>query len=242
MALISAHDLCVGSRLKAASFELHPGEVLGLIGPNGAGKSTLLNALAGIEKNGGEIHINGQDVRVLSSKQRAQHIGLHPQTVNSAWSIKVQDVIELGRLPWGDENIDAINNAIDKTGIREFIERKVDELSGGERARVWLARVLAGTPQILLADEPIANLDIHYQLEVMNVLKKYAQDDHGVIVAIHDLSLAARYCERLCLMDKGKIIALGTVAEVLNPELLSNTYGINVSVNLDHEPPIVLPH
>lgn len=241
MALISAQNLTVDTRLINASIVLHPGEVLGLIGTNGAGKSTLLNALAGIVQSDGEIHINNREADTFDSKHRAQLVGLLPQSVNSAWSINVADVVELGRLPWGDNNAAAIDQAITQSGIKEFSKRKIDELSGGERARVWLARVLAGQPDILLADEPIANLDIHFQIAVMDVLKKYANEKHGVIVAIHDLSLAARYCDRLCLMNQGEIIATGRPEEVLNPELLTDTFGIAVDVNLTHNPPIVFP-
>ena len=241
MALISTHRLTVDTRLKDASVELHTGDVLGLIGPNGAGKSTLLNALAGIVESEGEIHINDCSADSFDSRHRAQLVGLLPQSVNSAWSINVTDVVELGRLPWGDNDATAIQQAIESAGIQEFSQRKIDTLSGGERARVWLARVLAGQPTILLADEPIANLDIHYQIAVMDVLKQYADENHSVIVAIHDLSLAARYCDRLCLMNQGEIVATGTPEEVLKPELLTKTFGIAVDVNLTHNPPIVFP-
>ena len=241
MALISATGLTVGTRLRDASIELHAGEVLGLIGPNGAGKSTLLNTLSGIISTEGNILINNYDVNSLTSKQRAQFVGLQPQSINSAWSINVSDVVELGRLPWGDCDTDAIQQAIEWAGIKDFTQRKIDELSGGERARVWLARVLAGKPKALLADEPIANLDIHYQIAVMDVLRSYADKQNGVIVAIHDLSVAARYCDRLCLMKDGSIVATGNVSDVLNRNLLSDTFGIPVNVDLGHNPPIVLP-
>jgi iron complex transport system ATP-binding protein len=160
MALISTQKLTVGSRVRNANLELHTGEILGLIGPNGSGKSTLLNALAGIIECDGEIKINNCSADKLDSKHRAQLIGLLPQSINSAWSINVSDVVELGRLPWGDNDTFAIERAMEQSGIKEFSHRKIDHLSGGERARVWLARVLAGQPKILLADEPIANLDI----------------------------------------------------------------------------------
>lgn len=241
MALISVKNLTVDARIRNASLDLNDGEILGLIGPNGAGKSTLLNAIAGIIKGQGNIYLNDNSIDSFSSKQRAQLIGLLPQSVNSAWSIQVSDVVELGRLPWGDNDVDTIQQAIEWAGIDEFTRRKIDELSGGERARVWLARVLAGKPKALLADEPIANLDIHYQIAVMDVLRKYADEDHGVIVAIHDLSLAARYCDRLCLMNDGYVISTGNTREILNNKLLSDTFGIPVNVNLDHNPPIVLP-
>lgn len=241
MALISVKDFTVDNRVRNASLELHAGEILGIIGPNGAGKSTLLNAVSGIINGKGTITINNKDISTLNPRHRARLVGLQPQSVNSAWSINVSDVVELGRLPWGDNDTNAIQQAIDWAGISAFTNRKVDELSGGERARVWLARVLAGLPRVLLADEPIANLDIHYQVAVMDVLRKYADEDHGVMVAIHDLSLAARYCDRLCLMNNGGIIITGKIDTVLEKNLLSETFGIPVNVNLEHNPPIIWP-
>jgi len=240
MDLISASKLSVDSRVKQACFNLKKGEVMGLIGPNGAGKSTLLNSLAGLEKFTGELHINGQDFDSLPAKQRARLIGLQPQTMDSIWSLSVNDIVSLGRIPWGDTNNDAIQRAMKKAKVTEFAERRIDHLSGGERARVWLARAFAGEPLILLSDEPIASLDIHFQLEVMKVLKSYAQEHHGVIVALHDLSLAARFCDRLCLMHKGEIVSLGTAKEVLTKSILSDAYGVDVEVNLEHSPPIIL--
>ena len=130
---------------------------------------------------------------------------------------------------------------MEQAGVAGLATRKVDELSGGERARVWLARVLAGRPRVLLVDEPIANLDIHYQCQVMDVLRDYAREGHGVIIAIHDLSLAARYCDSLCLLSRGKAVALGRPEQVLTAPLLSETFGIGVHVDLQSDPPVVLP-
>lgn len=241
MALISTNALCINGRVKSVSFELHKGEVLGLIGPNGAGKTTLLHSLVGIEHGSGEIFINGQPFDSMPPKQRARLIGLQPQTVNCAWSLTVFDVVALGRLPWGDNNDTFIQQAMQRAGITELAGRSIDHLSGGERARVWLARVLAGQPQILLVDEPIANLDIHYQLTVMNVLKSYAEEGHGVMVAMHDLSLAARFCDRLCLMNRGALVAQGKPEDVLTEDLLTTTYGVPVDIDLQRQPPIVQP-
>lgn len=241
MALISATSLCVDSRVKSVSFDLHTGEVLGLIGPNGAGKSTLLNTLAGLEQSSGEVSIDGQVFDSLPAKQRARLVGLQPQSLNSVWSLSVADVVALGRMPWGDSDSAAIQGAMQRAGVSELAQRSIDHLSGGERARVWLARVFAGEPKALLSDEPIASLDIHYQLEVMEVLKAYANEGNGVMVALHDLSLAARFCDRLCLMQAGEMVAQGSPAEVLTAPLLSRVYGVEVEVNLEYSPPIVLP-
>lgn len=251
MALISIQGLSVDTRVKALSFDLHQGEVMGIIGPNGAGKSTLLNTLAGLEKFSGDIFINDEPFLSYAPTQRARLLGLQPQTVSSSWSLTVENVVALGRIPWGDREASIIQEAMDWAGVTQFAHRQINQLSGGERARVWLARVLAGKPQVLLVDEPIANLDLHYQLAVMDVLKNYAREDQSeaaqgvegqaVIVAMHDLSLAARFCDQFCLMSQGKLVAKGSPAEVLTQSLLSDTYGIPVDVDLHRDPPVVLP-
>jgi len=241
MALISTQSLSVDCRLASVSIELHRGEVLGLIGPNGAGKSTLLKALAGLEQYQGQIQLEDKNLESYTANQRARFIGLQPQSVNSIWPISVTEVVALGRIPWNDRDEEVINESMHMAGVTEFADRTIDHLSGGERARIWLARVLAGQPQALLVDEPVANLDIHYQLAVMNVLQQYAQQDKGVIVALHDLSLAARYCDKLCLLQAGKCVAVGSPAEVLTESLLHSVYGVEVEVELERTPPIVLP-
>lgn len=241
MALISIDKLCVDQRIKNVSLELHRGELLGLIGANGAGKSTLLHAIAGLQAADGQITIEGRAAESIPPHERARIVGIQPQAVSSAWALKVSDIVALGRLPWGDENENAIERAIERAGVTEFRGRNIDHLSGGERARVWLARVLAGEPQALLVDEPIASLDIHYQLAVMEVLKHYSREAKGVMVAIHDLSLAARFCDRLCLLHHGELLAIGTPSEVLTEPLLTTAYGVPVDIDLNRNPPVVLP-
>jgi iron complex transport system ATP-binding protein len=241
MALISVRHLHIAQRIADISFALEAGEMLGVIGPNGSGKSTLLQSLAGILDYQGAIDFDGYAVESLTPRHRAQRIGLLPQSCESAWSLSVEDIVALGRLPWGDQDPDAIQCAIDQAGVRELLGRKVDRLSGGERARVWLARVLAGQPRLLLADEPIASLDLYYQRSVMEVLRQYAKAEQGVILAIHDLSLAARYCDQLCLMHHGKVYAWGTPETVLTEANLSAVFKVPVHVNLDSDPPIIAP-
>jgi iron complex transport system ATP-binding protein len=234
-------QLSVDTRLKNISVDIQAGEVLGLIGPNGAGKSTLLNTLAGLESYDGELLVKDASFSSYKDHERARLIGLQPQQVNSAWSISVRDVVALGRLPWGDSNKDEIDQAMHFAGVTGFADRAIDHLSGGERARVWLARVLAGKPEVLLMDEPVANLDIHYQLSVMGLLQSYADEGKAVVVALHDLGLAARYCNKLCLLNDGALIAYGNTKEVLNAELLKQVYGVDVDIDLQRDPPIVLP-
>jgi iron complex transport system ATP-binding protein len=241
MALIETRSFSVNHRIREIDLSLESGELLGLIGPNGAGKSTLLNALGGTEHCLGELWIEGQAVHTLSPEERARRVGLQPQSVTSAWSLPVSEVVALGRMPWGDEDPEIIRQAMAQAEVASLAQRRVDELSGGERARVWLARVLAGRPKVLLADEPIASLDLHYQLAVMEILKNYARAGNGVILAIHDLSLAARYCDRICLLHGGEMSALGSPKQVLTAPLLSAVFGVPVEVDLERTPPIVLP-
>lgn len=241
MALIRVRDLHAGRRLAGVSLDLAEGEILGVIGPNGSGKSTLLNSVAGLVRTEGEIEFEERQLWDIPLRKRAQNIGLLPQYGESAWSLRAEDVVALGRLPWGDQDAAAIHRAMALAGVVELAGRKVDELSGGERARVWLARVLAGQPRVLLADEPIASLDLHYQCSVMDVLRDYAHEGHGVIVAIHDLSLAACYCDSLCLLQKGRVHSLGRAEEVLVASALSEVFGIPIHVDLHSDPPIVVP-
>ena len=127
-----------------------------------------------------------------------------------------------------------------QANVTGLAKRHVDELSGGEKARVWLARVLANQADVLLVDEPVANLDIHYQQDVMRLLSDYAQSGHAVIIAIHDLSLAAKYCDRVCLLNKSKMVKTGRVEEVLTEEILSSVFNTDVFINLQSNPPVVL--
>jgi iron complex transport system ATP-binding protein len=240
MDLMSIQQLCVGQRMSDVSLALKQGEVMGLIGPNGAGKSTLLNAIAGLLDSTGKIEIGGQDLNRLSRTKRAQSIALQPQFIESVWALSVHDIVSMGRLPWGDTNQKIIQRVMQQANIQEFAQRHVNQLSGGERARVWLARVLANQPRVLLVDEPVANLDIHYQQEVMQILVDYASEGHSVIIAIHDLSLAARYCDRLCLLHQGRQIKTGKIEEVLNSEVLTPVFDVDVYVDLENSPPVVL--
>ena len=240
MDLMSIQNFSVDRRVSDVSLTLQQGELLGLIGPNGAGKSTLLNAVAGLLDSSGEIELSGQNINQLSRAERARKVALQPQFVESVWALSVHDIVSMGRLPWGDSDQKIIRRVMQQANIQDLAQRRVNELSGGERARVWLARVLANQPRVLLVDEPVANLDIHYQQEVMQILFDYANEGHAVIIAIHDLSLAARYCDRLCLLHQGKQIKTCKVEAVLNSQILSTVFNVDVYVDLQNSPPVVL--
>ena len=241
MDLISIRNLSVGQRLMDINLNLKAGEMLGVIGANGAGKSTLLHCLAGIQDHQGEMRLGGTAIKAIPQRQRAQQIGFLPQSSNSAWALSVRDVINLGRLPWGDGNAEAIAQAAAVAGVDAWLDRQVDQLSGGQQARVWLARVLAGQPRVILADEPVASLDLFQQQNVLRLLRRYAHSGRAVILSIHDLSLAARYCDRLCLLHEGQLLALGTPAEVLTAPHLQQAFQIDAHIDLASDPPIIIP-
>jgi iron complex transport system ATP-binding protein len=243
MALVELRALCVDARLTDVSLTLAAGEMLGVIGPNGAGKSTLLAALAGNVDFVGDIEFDGQALNAIAPRERARRIGFLPQACETAWNLSVADVVALGRLPWGDEDANAIAAAMTATGVEAFAARKAEALSGGERARVWLARALAGCPRLLLADEPVASLDIFYQHSVMATLRRYAKNKLGqaVMLAIHDFALAERYCDKLCLLQEGRIHACGRPADVLTEANLEAVFRLPMRVNLAARPPVIAP-
>jgi iron complex transport system ATP-binding protein len=227
MALIEAEAVHVTlgrtEVLRGVDLTASAGEVLGLAGPNGGGKSTLLGALAGLLAcSAGAVRLDGAPVHRLDAGERGRRIGYLEQNPTVHWPMAVERVVMLGRAPHraafhaedaGDRV--AVDRALARCDAVALCGRAVTRLSGGERARVLLARVLAGEPQVLLADEPAAGLDPYHQLHVMETLRQLARDGMAVIVVLHDLSLAARFCDRLCLLAGGRVAALGRPEAVL---------------------------
>lgn len=238
MSVLRGSGLTVEHRLSAVDLVLEPGELVGVIGPNGAGKSTLLSVLAGLQPLAqGVVTLDQQPLESLPARQRARQIGYLAQSGHSAWALQVEDIVAMGRLPWGDCDAQAIAAAMCDSGAEALRGRRIDALSGGEQARVWLARVLAGQPQLLLADEPVASLDLYYQRAVMQTLRGFADSGRSALVALHDLALAARYCDRLLLLADGRLHAAGSPAQVLQADLLQAVYGLPVQVDLQAQPP-----
>jgi iron complex transport system ATP-binding protein len=238
--------------LDSISLEVNSGEVLALIGPNGAGKSTLVRVVSGvIPADSGMVRTNGDDLLALSTMQRARAVAVVPQAVTMPPAFSVWETVLLGRTPYlnflgqvstRDQEITRL--ALAKVDALGLVERRVGELSGGEQQRVLLARALAQSTPILLLDEPTSNLDLHYQVSFMETVKALARTDNlAVLVALHDLNLAASYSDRLALMVDGKIKAAGTPRQVLTPELISAVYHLPVEV-IQHpfaDIPLVLP-
>lgn len=213
------------------------GRVAAVLGPNGAGKSTLLSCLAGLRvPDAGHVRVNGVDLHALDRRARARRIGLLPQGGEVHWDISVSALVALGRLPhrgrWGESDDDrrAVLRAMAATDVCGLATRNARELSGGERSRVLLARVLAGEPEWLLADEPLANLDPAHQLDVLDRLREIAAQGAGVVVVLHDLSHAARVADDVVLLREGRVVAQGARDAVLGASQLRATFGIDVHV------------
>jgi iron complex transport system ATP-binding protein len=213
------------------------GRVTALLGPNGAGKTTLLNCLAGLRRpDSGCVRLDGADVLSLDRRTRAQRIGLLPQQGEVHWNIDVATLVSLGRFPhqgrWGasPQDSQAVVRAMAATDVSHFAARSARQLSGGERSRVLLARVLAGEPEWLLADEPLASLDPAHQLDVLDRLREAAAHGAGVIVVLHDLGHAARVADDVVLIREGRIIAQGPRHEVIAARELRDTFGVDVHI------------
>ncbi|MND99563.1 ABC transporter [Ochrobactrum sp. MYb15] len=238
MSTLSVHNLDVSLGRKAVletvGFEAGEGEFIGLIGPNGAGKTTLLRALLNLTASTGNILLDGSDFRRMCVADRAKVIAYLPQERDVAWPVTVRMLVSLGRsalkpvfagLDGDDETV--VETAMQRMGVAELASRPANELSGGERARALIARVLAQDTPVILADEPVAGLDPAHQLELMELFAGLATEKKTVIASLHDLGLAAKYCTRLIVLNKGRLVVDGAPEDVLTPALLKDVYGID---------------
>lgn len=220
--------------LQDLQFDLEAGEVLGVIGPNGAGKSSALRVLAGLlVPQSGTVKLDGQDIHQLSAATRARGIGYHPQHALMHWPMSVAAVVALGRYAHG-ASLDALSEAdhvaiaaaVARCGLEALVARRADQLSGGELARVHIARLLAGEHRLLLADEPIANLDPRFQMEILHALRVHAQERGGAIVVLHDLNIAARHCDRLLMLAAGRVVSIGSPRAVLTAARIAEVFAV----------------
>ena len=220
--------------LGPADLVLEPGQVTALVGPNGAGKSTLLRLAAGLlAPDEGAVQLDGEGVAGLDPRIRARRIAYMPPDGRSAWPLTVRRVAALGRIPWlkplrrmGIEDEARIEAALRRTGVDHLAERRFDTLSSGEKARVLLARALAGEAGLIVLDEPTAALDIRHQLAVMAILRDEAARGAGVLVAVHALDLAAAHADRVIVLDQGEVAADGAPDEALSPDTLARVFGV----------------
>ncbi len=214
------------------------GQFVGLIGPNGAGKSTLLRTLSGVRpQQTGEVRLEGVDLAALSTRDTAEMLALVPQVAPYTQGFTALELVLMGRYPHmgrfqveGREDERIARDAMRLTESDTFATRTLDTLSGGERQRVFLARALAQQPRILLLDEPTSNLDILHQLTILELVRQLVAGGISAIAAIHDLNLAARYCDRLALMSGGRMLTTGTPDEVLTPETIETAFGVRAAV------------
>src|SRR5690606_19996431 len=231
--------------LHGIDLRLEPGRVHGLVGPNGAGKSTLLRAMAGLTPlSGGTVLAGDSDIRGLTARERARRIALLPQDTHVGAGLRVAAVVGLGRYAHhglltrmqGDltaEDRDVIDSALARVGAEHLRERRIDQLSGGQRQLVLIAKQLAQDSEVMFLDEPVSALDLGYQADVVELLGDLAAEGRAVGVVLHDLSLAGRACDDLTLLTAGNVLARGTPHEVLRPDLLATAYRVHADVDLD---------
>lgn len=226
--------------LRGVSGAVQPGRITAILGPNGAGKSTLLACLAGLRiPDTGAITLDGQSLAALTPLQRARQIGFLPQRGQVHWDVRVEALVALGRLPfrgrWGERPEDraAITAAMQAARCAHLANRGALSLSGGEQARVLLARVLAGQPRWLLADEPLAHLDPAHQLDALEVFQQCARAGAGVALVLHDLALAARVADDVLMLHAGEVLASGPLTQALTPASIAAAFGVEASVTSD---------
>lgn len=244
-----------GSRvvLDAVNVSISQGEVVAIVGPNGAGKSTLLGVAAGdLTPDSGTVRIGDHNVSTTSAPDLARLRSVLTQSNTVGFSFTAGETIAMGRAPWAktetaDEAAEAMDTAIEETGVREFLSREFlsrefHHLSGGEKARVSLARVLTQNTPLILLDEPTAALDIRHQEDVMKICRHRAKNGAAVGIVLHDLSLAAAWSDRIIVLDHGRVAVSGKPDGVLQPELLSKIYGCPMQVfRGPDDAPIIVP-
>ncbi len=214
--------------LERVSASLRAGEITAICGPNGAGKSSLMQVLAGLlDPGAGKVTLDSIDLSQMRARERARRIGYLPQSGEVAWDLSVRNLVALGRLPHGDEGEAQIEGALEATHLTELADRPVSTLSGGEKARALLARVFAGDPEWILADEPLAALDFYHQLEVLASLRAAAGLGRGVVLVLHDLALAMNHADRVLVLDEGRLHADAPPEEALSVGNIIEVWGVS---------------
>ena len=217
--------------LRSINARLEQGQITAICGPNGVGKSTLLMGLAGlIEPRGGMVVLDDKRLDKYTLQERAKRIGYLPQSAEVAWDVSVANLVRLGRLPHRDRGERAVETAIAALDLQALRHRPASQLSGGEKARALLARVLAGEPEWILADEPLAALDLAHQLRLLKYLRQVADQGAGVVVVLHDLATAMNHADRVIVLEQdenaGAIASDGSPAHALSSDIISRVWGV----------------
>ncbi len=228
--------------LKGVSLAVEAGEFVGLIGANGSGKTTLLRALLGLLPASGATRLCGDSLKSLDRSEIAKRATMVPQDTHIDFAFTAREIVAMGRTPYlgrfrpeSANDKEAIARAMRETGISGLAERLVTELSGGEKQRVHLARAIAQETRVILLDEPTANLDLTHQFEALTLVREFTRAKGGALAAIHDLSLAARFCDRLLLLSEGQIVASGCPGEVITESNLALHFDLHARVWRDEE-------
>ena len=229
------------------TLEVNAGEVLALVGPNGAGKTTLLSVLSGERvPTSGRVTIDDRDLASFSAIELARRRSVLTQDNQLSFPFRVDQIVEMGRSPWArtpkfEDDVPVLQLAMSRTDITGLTARRFTELSGGERARVSLARVLAQDTEIVLLDEPIAALDLRHQEDVLRLARELAAEGRAIVIVLHDLSLAGAFADRIGLVSEGRLVALGSPHEVLTASAISRVYGLAVEILERDGRPLVIP-
>jgi len=232
--------------LEALDLRFNPGTLTAVLGPNGSGKSTLIKCMDGILPVASEkIFVGNRDLTSLSGNERARLMGYVPQQENAVFSTTVYETILMGRKPYigwapGKADYQIVNRVIGDLDLGDISHRYLNELSGGQRQRAIIGRALAQEPAVLLLDEPTANLDLKHQLEVMQILQQLANNKMNVVIAIHDLNLAAMFCEHFIMLQRGLLFAEGNSA-VITPENIMKLYDVEVKIMEEKNRKILMP-
>ncbi|MGM9570728.1 MAG: ABC transporter ATP-binding protein [bacterium] len=234
--------------LKKVSLNVHSGEVLSIVGPNGAGKSTLLKCMVRLLKlDDGSVYLNGEDIFKMDSKELAKAMGYVPQTSRDIFPFTVMETVLMGRKPhlkWdvNAEDLQIVDKMMRYMHVDHLAERSIDQLSGGQKQKVFVARALAQQPDVFLFDEPTSSLDIRHQLEVFETIHRLAKDEgRTIVVVVHDLNLAARFSERLVMLKNGEIFAAGTPEEVITKEHIRQVYQVEAEIMNSKFGPYIWP-
>ena len=213
--------------LNQVSTALEPGKITAICGPNGAGKSSLLLGLAGLlSPAAGNVSLDERSLAKMPARDRAKAIGYLPQAAEIAWDVAVENLVALGRIPHRDRGKDAIERAIAALSLEDLRHRPASRLSGGEQARALLARVLAGEPRWILADEPLAALDLAHQNALIRYFKAAAQQGQGVVIVLHDLATAMNHADRVLVLREGRLVADGRPGKALTSAMIENAWGV----------------